>query len=136
MRLHNNILFHLFIFFSHMNWFIPSYSAGKSNDTCACCHTMSLVGKHVIISKKLTLFTFSHPALLFHVGKEDKQTLLCNLITEIILLKMTIPTKDFCVKFCTCHCLSHTSCVIMLTVLLHNYLACLLIRVGGNCNLL
>ena len=23
------MLFHLFIFFSHMNWSIPSYSAGK-----------------------------------------------------------------------------------------------------------
>ena len=39
-----------------------------------------------------------------HVGKEVKQTLLCNLITEIILMQvynMAITAKDFCVNFCT-----------------------------------
>ena len=50
------MLFHLFIFFSHMNWSIPSYSAGKLTIrmiTCAHCDTMSLIGKHERVSKKL-----------------------------------------------------------------------------------
>ena len=50
------MLFHLFIFFSHMNWSIPSYSVGKLTIrmiTCAHCDTMSLIGKHERVSKKL-----------------------------------------------------------------------------------
>ena len=43
---------------------------------------------------------------------------------------MTIPTKDFRAKFCTCHCFSkhelcyHAHCSIV-------YLACVLVQVGG-----
>ena len=47
------MLFQLFNFFSHMNWSIHSYSAGKLTITCAHCHTMSLIGKHARVSTKL-----------------------------------------------------------------------------------
>ena len=49
------MLFHLFIFFSHMNWSIHSYSGGKLTIRMrrAHCHTMSLIGKHTRISENL-----------------------------------------------------------------------------------
>ena len=46
------MLFHLFIFFSHMNWSINFYSVGKLTITCAHCHTMSLIGKLTRMSTK------------------------------------------------------------------------------------
>ena len=51
------MLFHLFIFFSHMNWSIHSYSVGKLiiRMRRAYCHTMSLIGKHARISENLGL---------------------------------------------------------------------------------
>ena len=51
------MLFHLFILFSHMNWSIHSYSAGKLTirmiHVRAHCNTMSLIGKHARISENL-----------------------------------------------------------------------------------
>ena len=49
------IWFHLFIFFSLMNWSVCSYSAGKLIITRAHCHTMSVTVKHANIGKKLGL---------------------------------------------------------------------------------
>ena len=47
---HNNVV-SLVIFFSNINWSIPSYSGGKLNITCAHCLTASLIGKHARINK-------------------------------------------------------------------------------------
>ena len=50
----------------------------------------------------------------------SETTLLCNFITVIILMKvynMTILAKYILVKFYTCHCLSHTSCILSCSLL-------------------
>ena len=51
------MLFHFFIFFSHMIGPIRYYSAGKLTIRMIHehinCHTVSLIGKHARISKKL-----------------------------------------------------------------------------------
>ena len=52
------MLFHLFTFFSHMNWSIHSYSGGKLTITCAHCHIMSLIGKHARVSTKVDYMPF------------------------------------------------------------------------------
>ena len=76
------MLFHLFIFFSHMNWSIHSYSEGKLTIRMihVHSHTMSLIGKHARVCMKLGhmpsmwvdtffvflfLYPFSHPSRLF-----------------------------------------------------------------------
>ena len=50
------------------------------------------------------------------INKWNNMKLLCNFITEIILMKvynMTVPEKHFHVKFYTFGCLSYTSCVLL-----------------------
>ena len=55
------MLFHLFIFFSHMNWPIPSYSVGKL--------TVRMIHVHIVVRYRYcpssSLFLFSSPILPF-----------------------------------------------------------------------
>ena len=49
------MLFHLFIFFSHMNWFIPSHSAGKLS--------IRMIHVHIVIDIDIVLHPLSYSPL-------------------------------------------------------------------------
>ena len=55
MRLHNNIVSLVYLLFPHemVHSLLLSLYVDYYNDTCAHCHTVSLIGKHAGVRMKL-----------------------------------------------------------------------------------